>query len=304
MWALVAALPDAVRVRQLWPDADAARVPQQKMPLMVMDDTPMKMDDMMSMDDDPDAFCTGMAMSMYMDGFTSSLRHTWWAFASTTAHRREAPGCLNLFFPAWTLDGAGKFAAAAFGVLALGVAVEALSALRRSRAVALARAKHRGRSAAATAETALLYGLQLALGYFLMLAVMTYSVELFVAAVTGVILGHGACRTARDASSALVTSAETCCAGLDASGSGRASPEAGGYCALGSVGARRTASLKVSGMTCQQCADTVTAALLRLPAVDAAAVDLGAATATVTGRAGLEELLAAVDDCGFGAGAA
>ena len=109
---------------------------------MVMDDTPMKMDDMMSMDDDPDAFCTGMAMSMYMDGFTSSLRHTWWAFASTTAHRREAPGCLNLFFPAWTLDGAGKFAAAAFGVLALGVAVEALSALRRSRAVALARAKH------------------------------------------------------------------------------------------------------------------------------------------------------------------
>ena len=184
MWELVAALPDAVRVRQLCPDADAARVPQQKMPLMVMDDTPMKMDDMMSMDDDPDAFCTGMAMSMYMDGFTSSLRHTWWAFASTTAHRREAPGCLNLFFPAWTLDGAGKFTAAAFGVLSLGVAVEALSALRRSRAVALARAKHRGRSAAATAETALLYGLQLALGYFLMLAVMTYSVELFAAAVT------------------------------------------------------------------------------------------------------------------------
>ena len=46
-------------------------------------------------------------------------------------------------------------------------------------------------------------------------------------------------------------------------GSGRASPEAGGYCALGSVGSRRTASLKVSGMTCQQCADTVTLAAAR-----------------------------------------
>ncbi len=54
-------------------------------------------------------------------------------------------------------------------------------------------------------EAALGYGLQLALGYLLMLAAMTYAVELFVATVTGITIGHALFRTDRAA-------APPCCA--------------------------------------------------------------------------------------------
>ena len=263
---------------------------------MSMDDMPMPMGE-----DDPDAFCKGMAMSMYMEGFTSAFRTSWWSFAPTTAMRHKTPGCLNLFFPEWTLDSGHRFVGAMVGVFCLGVGVEALSALRRRRAISVARAG-RAQGPLATLETSALYSLQLALGYFLMLAIMTYSCELFAAAVVGVGVGHGAFRTRREAKGALVTAAETCCAGLDAE---RAQlPDASGYCALGQSAPRRTAVLKVGGMTCQTCVAAVQSALLRLPTVEAAAVDLASNTATVTGVATLDQLLAAVDESGFGAGSA
>jgi hypothetical protein len=83
----------------------------------------------------------------------------------------------------WTLDSAGKFAAACAGTLALGLLLQYLT-LRR---VGLAR---RRRSASLAAQTLVLYFLQTVLSYLLMLVAMTYSAELFVSMAAGLTLGY------------------------------------------------------------------------------------------------------------------
>ena len=130
---------------------------------------PMEMDDT-----DASGFCSGSGMAMFMNGFSS-------AFAKRNT-------CIALYVDAFTLDTAVKFVAAMFGVLALGILAEALVAFRRSRAE---------KALAGRFEAAIGYGLQLALGYLLMLAAMTYAVELFVSAITGVAIGHALFRTDR-----------------------------------------------------------------------------------------------------------
>ena len=139
---------------------------------------PMEMDD----DNASNTFCSGSGMAMFMNGFAS-------AFAKRNT-------CLALYFDAFTLDTAVKFIIAMFGVLVLGILAEALVAFRRSRAE---------KGLAGRFEAAVGYGLQLALGYLLMLAAMTYAVELFVSAITGVAIGHALFRTDRAA-------APPCCA--------------------------------------------------------------------------------------------
>ena len=138
---------------------------------------PMEMDD-----NDASDFCSGSGMAMFMNGFAS-------AFAKRNT-------CLALYIDAFTLDTASKFVAAMFGVLVLGILAEALVAVRRSRAE---------KGVAGRLEASLGYGFQLALGYLLMLAAMTYAVELFISAITGVALGHALFRTDRAA-------APPCCA--------------------------------------------------------------------------------------------
>ena len=137
---------------------------------------PMEMDDT-----DASGFCSGSGMAMYMNGFSS-------AFKRNT--------CIALYLDAFTLDTAVKIIVACVGVLALGILAEALVAFRRSRAE---------KGLAGRFEAAIGYGLQLALGYLLMLAAMTYAVELFVSAITGVAIGHALFRTDRAA-------APPCCA--------------------------------------------------------------------------------------------
>ena len=139
---------------------------------------PMEMDD----DSTSNNFCSGSGMAMFMNGFAS-------AFAKRNT-------CIALYLDAFTLDTAVKFIVACLGVVALGVAAEALVDFRRSRAE---------KALAGRFEAALGYGLQLALGYLLMLAAMTYAVELFVSAITGVAIGHALFRTDRAA-------APPCCA--------------------------------------------------------------------------------------------
>ena len=136
----------------------------------------------MEMDDSTSGFCSGSGMAMFMNGFAS-------AFAKRNT-------CIALYLDAFTLDTAVKFIVACLGVVALGVAAEALVAFRRSRAE---------KGLAGRFEAATGYGLQLALGYLLMLAAMTYAVELFVSAITGVAIGHALFRTDRAA-------APPCCA--------------------------------------------------------------------------------------------
>ena len=137
----------------------------------------------MEMDDGPvEGFCGDATGAMYMSGFQS-------------AFSRQST-CLALYINAFTLDTAAKFIVACLGVVALGVGAEALVAVRRSRAE---------KGLAGRLEASLGYGCQLALGYFLMLAAMTYAVELFISAITGVALGHALFRTDRAA-------APPCCA--------------------------------------------------------------------------------------------
>lgn len=63
-----------------------------------------------------------------------------------------------------------------------------------------------------------------------------------------------------------------------------------------------TVVLSVSGMTCSGCANTVTRVLSRVSGVASATVDFGSGRAAVTGGARPEDLIAAVQAAGYGAG--
>ncbi len=57
--------------------------------------------------------------------------------------------------------------------------------------------------------------------------------------------------------------------------------------------------LDVKGMTCAHCVKAVREALLAVPGVDGADVDLEGASATVTGSAADAAMLAAVEKAGY-----
>lgn len=63
-----------------------------------------------------------------------------------------------------------------------------------------------------------------------------------------------------------------------------------------------TATIKVEGMTCGSCVNSVSKALKRVPGVDDVQVDLASGTATVTGEQAARSvpaLLAALSDAGY-----
>ena len=68
-------------------------------------------------------------------------------------------------------------------------------------------------------------------------------------------------------------------------------------------GIRRMTVIKlaIEGMTCGHCAMHVKQALLKVPGVDAAEVDLQAKEATVQGRADIQALLDAIEAEGYSA---
>mmetsp|Transcript_12650 Transcript_12650/g.28080 ORF Transcript_12650/g.28080 Transcript_12650/m.28080 type:complete len:664 (+) Transcript_12650:137-2128(+) len=129
---------------------------------------------------DPGGFCQGVGTTMYMQGFVSYLSGS---YASTGY---ETPQCLSLWFEDWVLNSAGKFAAACFGCLLLGLLTESVTWLRR-----LARAHLKNKPALRQgAVMVFLYAAQLTLGYFAMLVAMTYQSELFICIVLGLAMGH------------------------------------------------------------------------------------------------------------------
>jgi len=114
-------------------------------------------------------FCNGGgAMVMYMEGFSFSLKGN--------------QPCLNLFFSAWTLDTRGKFLAAMIGIMALAVVTEGISKLRFLLSRRLNGAQRRW-------SVTGLHGLQAFVGYVLMLATMTFSLELFLCVILGLGIG-------------------------------------------------------------------------------------------------------------------
>ena len=110
-------------------------------------------------------YCYG-GTSMYMDGFT-------WRGST----------CVIYLFRSWVLSTPLKFALAAFGSIALGVSLEYVLRARRG-VYALPPGMRR-----LVLSTAF-YGLQLTMGYFIMLVIMTYSGPLFVSTVGGMMIGH------------------------------------------------------------------------------------------------------------------
>lgn len=124
------------------------------------------------------AFCTGdMGMVMFMDGFRWALK--------------GGSSCLNLYFPGWTLDSEGKFAAAMAGVFVLAMLTEAISKLRhnlnrKSRSVSTSLTERKKLKLAQTA----LHGLHAFVGYIVMLATMTFALELLVCVVVGLTFGY------------------------------------------------------------------------------------------------------------------
>jgi hypothetical protein len=112
-----------------------------------------------------DAYCYG-GTSMYMDGFN-------W-IGST---------CVIYLFPQWVLSTPGKFALGCLGSILFGILLEYVLWKRR-----LVYTMSPGRRRLIL--SVLVYGLQLSMGYFIMLVIMTYSGPLFVSVVGGLMMGH------------------------------------------------------------------------------------------------------------------
>ena len=152
-------------------------------------------------------FCdASMSMTMYMDGFRAPL----WAYLF---HHQPAsaapPPCLNFLLRSWTLDTPLKFGAAMATVLMLGIGVEALAAARSGGALQSYLRRHRRRHPPRSVtcrltprqrkwilQSAVVVGshvLQALCGYALMLAAMSYSVELLGSALIGLGIGYALC---------------------------------------------------------------------------------------------------------------
>jgi hypothetical protein len=99
--------------------------------------------------------------------------------------------CINLYFPGWTLNTHGKLIAAMVGVLVLAMMTEAISKLRhklsvKARNVATGQSE---RKKLVVVQT-LLHGVHAFVGYIVMLAVMTFSLELGICVISGLTLGY------------------------------------------------------------------------------------------------------------------
>ena len=121
-------------------------------------------------------FCNGIGIDMYMQGFEVS--------------GDEKNQCIMLFFEVFTLDTALKFGFGCVFVFFLGFAIEALIAARRYMTTR-ANASRQGLTVAWQIAILSCFAFSLVLGYLAMLVAMTYSVELFLCVVAGIVIGHG-----------------------------------------------------------------------------------------------------------------
>ena len=159
------------------------------------------------------SFCVGSGVSMYMEGFVFSLGSS------------KSNLCLNLLFPSGTLDTKPKFLLGCFLMMVFGGLIELLSALRKH---VHKHGKHSSSSSslssldAPSSPSILLtfvasskifdtsfHFIQAFLGYVIMLAVMTYSVELIASVCLGLALGHALFTSVKDRPP---SSADPCCA--------------------------------------------------------------------------------------------
>ena len=116
------------------------------------------------------SFCSSqMAMTMYMDGLHWSL---------FVQHPQR--NCLNYFVNTWKLENSSAFRGACFFSFLLALLVEGLSAVRLK--IIQSTRSHLALTA--------IYGIQGLLGYMIMIIVMSFSIELILSVVAGLIVGH------------------------------------------------------------------------------------------------------------------
>ena len=119
-----------------------------------------------------------MGMIMYMDGFRWTLKGD--------------ASCLNFLIPSWKLNTVLKFLACMLCVVAMGIGTEGIN--RWKHTVFQQRRNHRNSNPNATTKLALLHtglqGLSILSAYLLMLVVMTYSLELLLCVIVGLMIGH------------------------------------------------------------------------------------------------------------------
>eukprot|EP00928_Gymnodinium_smaydae_P031254 TRINITY_DN22999_c0_g1_i1.p1 TRINITY_DN22999_c0_g1~~TRINITY_DN22999_c0_g1_i1.p1 ORF type:complete len:595 (-),score=60.94 TRINITY_DN22999_c0_g1_i1:272-2056(-) len=170
------------------------------------------------------SFCSPESTtSMYMQGFTSILR----------------PGraCVVLLFRGWVLDDPFKFGFACIGVCCMGIITQGLLTLR-----SLVQTKTRNNRV----MDSLMFGLNVVAGWAMMLIAMTYSVELFISATFGLMIGNF---FLGDLSSTKILGSPCCNAVND-----RAQ-------------AARTTIFHVRGMTCNACMETIERAVRSIDGV-------------------------------------
>ena len=255
-------------------------------------------------------FCgdgTSMVMDMSMSGFF---------YGHAT--------CLMLLYKGLPLDSLLRFRLGVLATLALGVLLEALICLRRG-LMAMRGVRRRPRVSALLVT--LLFAVQTALAYLLMLIVMTYQVELFLAAVGGLTLGHAALNLRAP----VRESSDPCCAdsGLQAPPLAQATTAAplDGCCQSSALpllapppavvserglpptalsdGPAQCVRVRVTGMTCTTCADRVHRALAAVEGVVSVRVSFEEEHAEVMGRSQLvaspTALIAAIQALGYSA---
>ena len=141
-------------------------------------------------------FCNG-ATDMYMSGFEAA-----------GVDKRNP--CVILFITSWTLDSRPKFVIACFGVAFMGFLIEVLICVRRriTSRKRLSPYLVAPRPSIRQWSSIILFGLNLFLGYLAMLVAMTYSMELFICVIIGLMIGH-ACFNSK---AAIGETVDPCCA--------------------------------------------------------------------------------------------
>ena len=118
-----------------------------------------------------DAFCSGFAVDMYMEGFELKV---------------SSPGqqCLVFLFKKFVLDSGLKYVLACMVTIVLGMFTEFIVSLRRR----VTQGKDYGLSTKVI--KIFLYAMQIGFGYLATLVAMTYSLLLFFMIVIGLTVGH------------------------------------------------------------------------------------------------------------------
>ena len=117
-------------------------------------------------------FCNGMSMIMAMKGFQFSVLS------------RKKADCITYFVAPWKLSDSGKFVGAMIYSFLLAIMTEALTSAQQRIKRHLSPGKTR------KWVMSVLYGIQQFLGYVVMFIAMTYSIELFLAVIVGLMIGN------------------------------------------------------------------------------------------------------------------